>query len=120
MTVKGFTSKDICAIIKECAKNDVKYFDFGEIHIEFGRKATSNPIQTPEKANQVVSVYPAPKNNVEEAKIIEEAKIQDTANALEDELATLQISDPFEYEELMSQEALGDERRESAEETEEN
>lgn len=118
MMDEGFTSKDICAIIKECAKSEVKKLKLGDLHIEFGRKATSDPIQTPEKANQVVSVYPAPINNDEE-KIIEEARIQDTADALEDELATLQITDPFEYEELMSQEALG-ERRESAEETEEN
>lgn len=119
MTDEGFTSKDICAIIKECAKNrvtNIAVLANGDIHIDFHTEARPSVDQTPEKANQVVRVYPAPKDNVEEEIIIEEARIQDTAEALNDELATLQISDPYEYEELMSQEALRDERREPAEE----
>jgi len=119
MTVEGFTSKDICAIIKECAKSGVSVLSLGDIYIDFGKKATLSQDQAPEKANQVESVFPAPRNVNLEEEIAQTAKIQDTSDAFEEELATLQISDPFEYEELISQEALR-ERREPVEEAEEN
>lgn len=107
MELDGFTSKDICAIIKECAKSGVLSLKFGELQVEFEKTALSNQTQAPEQVSQVVSVFPAPKDN-EENEVIEQAKIQDTADALEDELATLQITDPHEYEELMFQGALED------------
>jgi hypothetical protein len=117
MTVNGFTSRDICAIIKECAKNGVNTFNFGELHVDFGATATSARYQNPEKVNQVVSVFPAPKDKNLEQQVIDQAVFQDTVDSVEDELATLQITDPHEYEELMFQEALGG-RREPEEEKE--
>lgn len=112
MVLDGFTSKDICAIIKECAKNGVISLKLGELKVEFDKTALSNHSQAPEQASQVKSVFPAPKFN-EEEEVIEEAKLKDTAELIEDELATLQLTDPYEYEELMFQGALEDGKEEA-------
>jgi len=99
----GFTSSDICKIIKVCAEGGVSCFSLGEIKIEF-RSLSS-------EAKPSLSTFPT--DELSQPLVIEEAKamakiIEDQATKLEsirlkeEELENMPILDPEKWEEYES------------------
>lgn len=107
MTDKNnFTGKQICEILKACAESGVKSLKLGDLVVEFIGKANST--------EQDASYEPASPEEIN--KQIEEAEklaafelMNANKTFVEEEIANLQVSDPFEFEELVTQGALEDE-----------
>ena len=92
--MSGLNSTDICKIIKECGKSGVKHFCFGEL--EFILDGQPTVLTQPSKIFEK-----SPVNVENQMEMFNNSK--DTVNEEEPlDLDELQLSDPLEYEKIMS------------------
>lgn len=89
-------TKDIVEIIKACRKEGVAALDFGDLHLRFAESAAETV--------KLKGIRPDP---VTEARRIPEMEIQ----VREHELEELRLRDPYEYEQLVAQNELTNDRQ---------
>ncbi len=93
------SAKELCDLIKTCAKNGVNTFHIGNIKLEFGK--VDQPIQSPIILTQT-SV-----DETQAVKISAEAERQMSFDRLQQEVDELKLSDPLAYEKFIEGE-IGD------------
>ncbi len=94
------SAKELCDLIKTCAKNGVNTFHIGNIKLEFGQGNQPTP-NTP---------IPEPTIALDETqavKISAEAERQMSFDRLQQEVDELKLSDPLAYEKFIEGE-IGD------------
>lgn len=103
-TFNAFSGKDICEIIKQCAKSRVSELRFGDLFVRFDAEAKRVETNSPEKASQE---FPSgdPEKTTE---VLEDANILLRSEAIDEEINSLIISDPDTYEEMLSRRELED------------
>lgn len=82
----------ICDIIKVCAQSGVTHFRNGTLEINFGSVVPANHAVTES----------SPPQEIDER----EALAQSKADLMENELSLLQITDPFQFEEMVAADEL--------------
>lgn len=88
-------SKDVCRIIKECAKFNVLELSLGDLHLVFDSK---DPL------NQRTLVIPQTKGSEQAAtKISKEAEAKERSESLRQDMEELRLTDPLAFEHLMSE-----------------
>ncbi len=104
---KSFTSQEICEIISECGKSGVENFEFFDLHMTFQTKKSTwgdqiTPLPglfTTQSPGQVTAISSPNDNSL--------VKSNET-NATQDEIAEMQLQDPFQYEQLLAQKEFED------------
>ena len=99
---KNLNCKDICSIIKECAKNGVAEFKYQTLQVSFKAKeiieVDSHPVQ--------VSTEEIPENYIEEVE--KEHVHQEELILKERDLANMPIEDPEQFEKMLAEGSIGD------------
>lgn len=90
-----YSAKDLCKLIKTCAKYKVLEVQIGELRLSFGPKDKS--VTTPKTLDLVQT------RSVEQAsqKIGEESQAKDRLDRISDDLEELKLTDPLAYEKLI-------------------
>lgn len=95
----------MCRILKTSAQVGVSELQFAGLHIVFGGSPSDGLAVVP----QPLSPYSVPAMTDEaHFQQTKEALIRDEVETREEQLATLLITDPFKYEQLLSQGELTD------------
>lgn len=92
---KKLAVSEISAIIKACRTNGVALLKWGDFEIHLGPDASLNPkVLKPKKIKS---------DPVAEKAVVEKATLQANADTIDDEIATLQVEDPVEFEKMIVQ-----------------
>lgn len=99
---KNLTSQEICAIIKECARQNVAEMTYGELHVKF----------QPLGERVEMHLEPSMKRVRVPAKTLEKIETEAIKTGelavKDDDLAAMLIEDPAQYEKLVLQGDLTD------------
>jgi len=114
----GLSGKDICNIIRACAKAKVSEFTLGEVKVVFGEaKASSSPwLGLAAPSSQVLNQTPF-HNSIGGQEPIDELELSAADKMAMDELveAHMLIESPLEYEDSIINSSLADEHLRDAE-----
>jgi len=111
---KTLNSQEICSIIKECGAHNVSYFRLDKLEIEFYIEGREKP--TPEVSEPTPVQDIATKDSIIKC---EEDYTEDISMELKaEELASLHLTDPSKYEELLANPELVQEFMREIDETE--
>lgn len=100
MTIEENTlsSSDICAIIKTCGESGVQSFKYFGLDITFIGKIPNG--------QDSYALSPGPVTAIRPIEIDKSIFAQEEYNLKEDEIAELQLTDPYKYEQLIGQKEL--------------
>ena len=87
-SIKEFTAKDICAIIESCNVSSVTRLKLGDLDVTF--KDYRPVVEVPEASGQMQDLGIDIDDSV--------FKVEDEVNLKEDELSTLHLENPLEFE----------------------
>lgn len=104
-----FTAENLCLIIKACSEAGVSKLSLGQMHLEFGRPASSAAfaVGTPAPEPSTPAAPPvAIMTESQHEKLNEQALTQAEVNVREQQIAELLITDPLAAEEMISNQEL--------------
>jgi hypothetical protein len=96
-------AKNLIEVMLACKASGISSMKCGDLELKFGNTGDAAPISVPETVEAVETP------SVEQLKEIEELQaLQNNADDADDDLATMAIEDPVEFEELLVQRELTD------------
>lgn len=107
------TIAELCDLIRECHASDVKHIRFGTLDISFGMKPQWGTAPLRETSPPVAAISGLTPGQPGEY-VNEESLLKDELALKEDQLAEMMITDPLEYERLLTEGELVNEDTESA------
>jgi hypothetical protein len=103
------TTDEICGLIKVCASNGVTSFKLGPLEVSFGLKPQEAIAPWREQSPPVVEASGQPPEDSQAAYSSEEVLLRDELSTRQDQLAEMLVTDPLEYERLISEGELTNE-----------
>lgn len=102
MTTKSLNLKEICSIIKVCARNGVSDLEYRELKVSFNTKKIAEVESAPTQTSVAKNFPEHLEDNDEVAEASEEVIKQEELRIKELHLANMPVEDPEHYEELLA------------------
>lgn len=101
----NFTAKGICEILKACAESGVTRLKLGDLDVDFTKPAIA---VEPDTSLEQVSSEEIIEQDAKATKTQAFQLLKDNQKLEDDRIDNLQIEDPFQYEEMLTQGVLED------------